>query len=615
MRRLAPVAVLFVVLLALVVWKETSRAGLGDVAASGDIVALAPAPFEVKDVAKVEVWAPGEAEPAFGVVREGDRWLVTAPFRAPAHVNHVEDLAKRLAEADAELRTEDAGALADLHLSPEKAVAVKLSAADGRVLAHVGIGKSSQRQGAFVRRLGEGADSRGWFTTTDLRRLLGLARTQEGDVLPEIPKPGHFHDATFPHVDLRKAARIELTAPRRRIVLEKRGAAWAAVEGAPAVPVNDQGVSQMLEKFGSGFQPKGLADPRDLAKLGLAEPKHVLAVSLEDGTVRKVFGAAEPSGDTCFVRLDAQQDPDIVYDATSWEWQRLFPTGASLFELKPLEVVDANVHRIVVTTSAKAGDARLEIVREGTKRDDEWKIVAPAWPLAARQSSLRSLASILHNVRPTDWCDGADIGEEHAVLRYGKRDVPEGDLATIRIGGKAPSGRDRLTLFPGDAERAWVLSDSTADRVAVPLLSVFETKLLHGWTEGDVTAVRLARRVGDAWTDAFAIEREAGKPWMFARGAEAKVPAEAAAAKKWVDALLAAEVREVGGDGAATVRVVVERSSGTPLELTLSEEEDGRRTGALGEFRFACDTKDLVPADGALLPAAPEPKPPDEKKE
>lgn len=597
MKRLAPVAAIFVVLLALVIWKEASRGGLDDAAATGDLIPLAAAPFEAKDVAKVEVWAPGEKDPAFGVAREGEAWIVTAPFRAPAHVNRVEDLARKLAGADAELRTDDAGALAELHLSPDRAVAVRLTAADGRVLAHVAVGKSSQRQGAFVRPLGDADASRAFVTTTDLRGLLGLGRTEEGEVLPEIPKPGHFHDTSFPEVDLRKASRIELTAPRRRVVLEKSGGGWAATEGGPGVPLNLEGVTQMLTKFGSSFQPKGLADPRDLAKLGLAEPAHVLAVTLEDGTVRRVVGATDASGDTWYVRLDAKRDPEVVYEATSWEAQRLFPLGSGLFELKPVEVAEADLERIVVTRGAE----RLEIVRDGTKPTDEWKVVAPAWPLVPRQSSLRSLASLLHNVRATDWCDGPEIGEEHAAVRFGRRDAAEDALATIRIGARSPSGRDRLALLPGDAARAWVLTDSTVDRLAGPLLNAFETKLLHGWTKTDVTAVRVARREGDAWKDEYALEREGESGWTLLRGPEAKVPANLAAADQWVEKLLGAQVREVGGEGAPSVRLVVERKSGAAFEVALTEETDGRRTGGIGEFRFTCDTQGLVPAAEALL--------------
>ena len=242
-----------------------------------------------------------------------------------------------------------------------------------------------------------------------------------------------------------KPQRIEVTAPGRHAVFEKSGAGWKAVEGGPGLPVNQQGIEQILQNFGPTFQASDLADPADAAKLGLAEPKWSVAVTLEDGSVKRVVGAGDAATDTWYARLDAQQDPDIVYQATAWAWQRLFPSGAGLFTFESVDVPDDQLTRVVVE---RQGAPRIEMTRAGTKPADDWKLTSPDWPLPSRQSSLRSLASLLRNIRPIDWIDGTELGAEEIVVRAGPRDTADGELTTVRIGGKGPTGKDRLAVLP-----------------------------------------------------------------------------------------------------------------------------------------------------------------------
>lgn len=608
MKRVLPVAIAFVVLLALVVVKEMRRLSFDEGgAAGGEFFPLAASKFETKDVAKIEVFPPGGTEPAFTIERDGGRWLVTKPFRAPGHANQIEKLADALATGDAELRADDAGALRDFDLVPERAVQVKATGADGRTLAHLAVGRTTGSRGAFVRFLANAGDVKAYETTADLRAHLGLMRTQPGEAEPEAPKRSHFLDLAFPAMKLEDPKRIEVVAPGRRVVLEKKGAAWEAVEGGPGLPVNTKGVEQVLQSVGPEFHAKDLADPADLAKLGLAEPKHVLAVTTAGDGVKRIFGSAVPSLDTYYARIDAKQDPDVIYEATAWEWQRIFPSGAALFTFEAVNVPEETYTKLVVEKSG-AGASRIEIVRDGTKPADEWRIVAPDWPLAVRQSSLRSLASLARNVKPVDWVDSTDIGPAETVVRAGPAAAADGDLVTIRIGGRAPHGKDRLAALPGRGNRVFVLADSTVDRLVVSPTSLFEPKVLHGWTEADVASVRVEKASGDSFAADFAIEKgETG--WTLVRG-EIRSDASPDAAKQWVEALLALETREpADASGPAEARVTVVKKDGTSRSVTLSPAKDGMRSVTLGTLVFPTDRTDLLPAADALA-AKPAPATP-----
>ncbi|MCE9636173.1 MAG: DUF4340 domain-containing protein [Planctomycetes bacterium] len=607
MKRVLPVAILFAGLLAITVVKEVSRARVDEGGAdTDDYVPFAVEKFTVNDVEKIEVTGPAGAEPAFVVERDGARWLMTKPFRAPAHVNAVEDLCKALASGDAEMRTDDAGALRDVDLIPERATQVRLTGAGGKPLTHVAIGRSTGAKGAFVRFMGGTNDVRAFETATDVRGLLGLGRTAVGDADPEQPKPAQFRDRDFPTLKLDNPKRVEVVAPGRRVVLERTSGpadkpeGWKVVAGGPGLPVNAGGVQQMLQRLGPDFHAKDLADPADLAKLGLADPRWSVSVTLDDGTVKRTFGACDPKRDVYYARLDAKQDPDVVYEATSWEWQRLFPPGSGLFTFENADFPDDQLTRMVVDRNVGGVAERLEIVRDGTKPTDDWRVVEPDWPLAPKQTSLRSLVSVLRNVRPIDWIDGTDLGPEEITIRAGRSGVADGELPTVRVGGQSPAGKDRVATVPNAPGRVLVLADSTVDRIAVPAASLFEAKVLHGWTEADVTAVRVERRVGETWAPSFSIERRAAG-FELVVGADS-TPAASAATTKWITALLGLETRDpaAADSPADEARLTLERKAGAPVTLIVSQPKDGRRTLTLGSYRFPSDTADLLPAADAL---------------
>lgn len=614
MRRIAPVVVAFVVLAALVAVKEAgSTSGAVD---RGDIVRLTPKNFTIAEIASIEVTAPGGAAPASTIEKTGDTWFVTKPFKAPASVGAVEQLAKALSEADGELRSDDAAQFGEFHVTADRATTVRVVGTDGKALAHLAIGRTSGSQGAFIRLLGDGASPGALSTTKDLRGLLGLPRTSAGDAPPATPEPSHFHDKTFPSIDLTTAKRLDVIAPGRTASFQRGARGWESVKDqngnatVPAGALNAEGIQQILRTAGPEFRPAGLADPTDLAKLGLAEPKWTLAFTLEDGTVHRIFGSIGMDGGDgkCYVRLDAKQGPEIVYECQTWEFERLFPKGSGLVTFDSVPCPEKSLYRVVLTP--KDGP-RIEVVRDGTKPADDWRVVSPAWGLAAKQQSLRNLTALVKNIRPIDWVDAADMGEVQATLRFGAKDGPDESLTTVEIGGKGPAGKDRLARLPGsvgNGSGVRVLADSTVDRLVVDPLSLFETKVLHGWFEADITTVRAERREGDAWVPAWSLAKD-GDAWKLTRNGVtengAAKDAKPAAVEAFIGKALAAEVKRLmpsdgAGAAAPAIRLTFERLEGAPAVFAVSEPKDGKCSALVGPSSFEIDAF-AVSADGAAF--------------
>ena len=585
--------------------KECGRPRARSLSEEVELRPVAAAPFTADDVRIVEVTAPGGAEPAYTVVREGERWIVTKPFRAPASGATVRSFNEAIARAEGELRAESAAALEEFHLTPDRATTVTLRGDGDKVLAHFALGRTAGTRGTFVRLLGDGQDEDAAYeVTNDLRGLVGLRQTQAGEVTPETPEAGFFHDKSVPQFDATKAKSVALAAPGRRLDLVKEGAAWKVGEGGPTWTLKKEGVDEMLRHLGGGLRPQALVDPAKRAELGFDAPTHRLEVAFEDGATRTVVGVAPTEGDKHYVRLDAEQDPDVLWEVASYEFGRVFPRGQTFFDLPKADAPEEGVGRIVVERTADPWQ-RIEIARTGTRAQDDWTLVAPKWPLEPRQSALRSLGGLVTTVRAVDYVDATTLDAPTTVVRYGAPGVADDAMSEIRIGDAAPGTKDRLATFSGAAPggRVVVVAESTADRLAPKPLDLFEPKLFSGWTEADVTVVRV---------DGGPVVTRTGATWSLAKpGVAEPATARTQAALDWLDALLALEARSMAPAAEAKdgVTVTVERKRGTPRTIVVFPAKDGKRAVEVaGVMAEVDDAAGLLPEASNLeaAPAAPE---------
>lgn len=614
MKPLTPLAAAFTVLAALVVWREATRGSSKSLSEEAALKPLQVRPFTVDDVSKVEVTAPGGDKPAYTLAHENKSWRVHGAFTAPAAGAKMVELLNSLGKVEGEFRSDDKAALEQFDLTPLRSVRVRVLDGEGKELAHLAIGRTSGSRGAFVSDLASGADeSKAYALTADVRGLFGLSHTSAGDHEPDKPEPSAFYEKEFPQFALDKAKHVQFDAPGRVVAFDMvkkddkdTKGEWKLASGGPDAPVKKEGVESALKSFGGGLRPSGLVDPAKKKDVGLESPKYRLAVTNDDGTTRVVVGTSDDEAKHFYVHLDVTQDPDVVYEASEYDFHQMFPSGGTLFDLPKIETGKDGPTRVVVE---KKGRDTIEVTRKGTKPADDWTLASPKWPLDAKQSSLRSLGSSLPSIRVSDYVDDVKAPEADVTVRFGAADAPDDKLQTLVIGGKSPSGKDRLAVLPGKPGHVFVVAENGIDRVAPELLSLFETKVLHGWSRDDVTAARVA--------DGPAVTHGGDDTWKVETGAD-RANADKSAVESWLDKLLALEW--TGVNAAAKdekfVAVTVERKDGAPVTIDLGPAADGRRTLKIGEFRgTVSDAPGLVPDAAALtLKAVEAPKKDDEKK-
>ncbi len=597
MRHIVILSILFALLVAAVVKKEVSRPEAGALRDQVALRGLGSAPFTAADVLELEIRGPGLSD-SFRIQKDGDRWLVLDPFRAPASTGVVAKLIETLASARAEERLDDPAKLASFDLSDDRGVGVILRGASGD-LASVLVGRSSGQNGAFVRlRHSPELESVAYFVSRDLRSVLGLARTPAGESTPTAPQPETFYDMGVAPLALAGVERIELTSPRWHIVMAKTGPEWSVIQGAADLPLKPSGVQALLSQLGGGLQAKTLVDPARRADLGLdAAPYRVTAV-LADGTRRSAVGAADRDSGTFFARLDVEQDPDVVYECAKYPWDRLFPTGGSIFDLPTLDVVDDGLGRILITSPKGVLDLR----RPDGRSQSDWTVHSPNWPLEPRNELLRSLPSLLRSLRPVDFVDGPAELETEITIAYGAHGVADDELRTIRVGAKPAAGSDRIAILPDNPSRLMALAGDSVERLIPDPLSLFETRLMDGWERDAITRIA----VSAAGVEQFALvqgERE----WTLVRdGVEG--PSKGLRVTRFVDELLELEVTAIAASpSSAGQSVTVERKEGEPLTFVVHDSDDGGLTLVLGGHAFTVDGASFVP-DAESLVGAPAPE-------
>jgi hypothetical protein len=601
MKEITPLAVAFTVLAGLVAWRETTRGTTRTLSDEAALTPLAVREFTEGDAMRIELTAPGASAPAYTLTRQDKSWRVVSDFTAPASGANITKLLDMLAKAEGEFRSDDKAALEQFDLSPAKAVGLRVLDKDGKDLAHVAVGRSSGARGAFVKNLAEGADeSRAFSLTADLRGALGLSRTSAGDREPDKPQAGFFHEKEFPQFKLEKANRVEFVAPGRSVVFEKSkkgpkdaDASWKLALGGLDAPVKQDGIERAIASLGGGIHPMALVDPAKKKELGFDTPGYRIAVTSEDGTTRAAVGTSDAECEHWYVRLDATQDPDVLFEASEYEFHQMFPAGAATFDLPKLDVQKSPPTRVVVEHT---GRDSVEITRRGTKPADDWTLVSPAWPLTARQQALRGLGQAVTTVHFTDYIDPpATSDAPEATIRFGATGVPDDPSRSLAVFGKAPGGKDRLVTF-GSPARWFVIAENTLDRLVPEPLSLVEPKVLHGWQRDEITAVRVG-------TDkVFAIVRD-GEGWAL-DDTGTKTPADTKSVEAWLDRLLSVSVTGALPGLLADFEfqpMTIERGDGAPIEVGVSVTSDGKRVVVLGAQIFTVDDKDDLEPDRAAL--------------
>jgi hypothetical protein len=472
--------VLAVVLAAAAVWWAQPRpqaASLDEPRPGEPRALLEPTPGEIT---ALEIASPGGTTMIF--LREGDKWRIAAPVKAPATRFAVEAAANRFRD----LKYVQAFRANDPHRPSagltglDHPTRIKLTDADGNAhVLRIGGQVPAARQ-TYVQKEG---DETIYVTTADFKQDLERSLND-------------FRDKRVSEFPIEEAVRIEVTG-EEHYVLARSGDRWT-IEAPSRGRADKTAVDAMLRSINSLNATSFVDDaPKNLAAFGLEPPAIRVVVHCEKKTTRPLpetpetkEGDEEPSEpeveitpytvalafganleDKRFARLGGEETPWVfqVFDSVVKNAAR------PLINLRDKSLTQVDVRRAGrIAVSGEVGAFEL------MKQDGRWRltdtghgIVAQIGSDEAEFAAVDDLLKSVAELKATGFEDAADALRDYGFSspRAAIEITAEGTLEPVRltIGGTTPSGTGVYIRNEGEGFVAVVKSDDVEPLLVEPL--------------------------------------------------------------------------------------------------------------------------------------------------
>lgn len=613
-KNLAPLAVIFAILAALVVLKQVQDRPVAiEDHLRERMTALVPETVSTGAVTKLELYAGGAPEDRVVLERDAEDpnvWRVASHYNAPANLEKIEEFVTKLSELRGELRARDVTGddLSEFELADGEAFHVLAYTGETDApAAHVLSGRAPRSGQVFVRTVD---DSTVYVGDVNFRREAQIW----SDDIAQAPQPAPWTDTEIVQVERDDVVRLALTMPDKELVFEKREkpSEDAEDEGEALVPPAEPEYEWVLAQGGmpgQDFKRTGLdsalnvlnplnaseiVDPDTLEEWGLAEPGFKCVVTLDGGANEIVIEGGRPeSGPDGYVRLADAADP-VVYKLSSYNFGRLFPKGSDLFDLQSLSLDRDSVTRIEMDLP----EAEVVLVKE----EDAWTVAQPAADLDVDTTAITTLAGALAGWKASDYTDAAPLGEPVRRVSF---TMDDGESHVLEIGGPSKAIEGNYARLDGGDVVA--MSRGDVAKVLVEPRNLYRRALLAAHAV-EIEAITITPETGPA----IALARDEDGAWLL-DGAEAD--ADAAESLAEVIAGLQAEdilFEKTASDFEPQTSITVTFEDGTVQTLMLgAETEDGTELMMEGKASVFLITRNdanaLTPSRETLEIEEPEP--------
>ncbi|UCD58452.1 MAG: DUF4340 domain-containing protein, partial [Candidatus Hydrogenedentota bacterium] len=292
------------------------------------------------DIQGVKCYLAGQEDTAVHLFRQDDGWVVKSKFDAPAKESKVNELIKKLQGLKGELRSSSEDVLSDYGIDDDNALHLVLLDAEGQEKKRLLVGRQGPNWNeVFVRQAGSNDV---YLVGENLRRDFGIHSEENAGPIDSK----QWCELTVLSVSGEDLSRIELEAPHRRLVLERKEATepvvdsesgekadteeqseppakeWMVVEPELDETPKESGINRLTAAF-ANFNVSDVVARGGLESYGLEEPRATCTLTTQAGeTYIFQFGDPIPDGDGAhYVRLG---DDDLVYRMDRWKLDSIF---------------------------------------------------------------------------------------------------------------------------------------------------------------------------------------------------------------------------------------------------------------------------------------------------
>jgi len=615
------------------------RATHEDISQTYVVHRLVPEDFRVADVERVRFYRG--ADPAAGVSMARTRdtkgepvgWKVESRFDGPGDGKKLEDFLAELRDKEGEFRSDKAGVHADFELTDETAIHISLFKKDSQdPWVHLLLGKGEGWKGGFVRLAGQDTV----FTVdANFRNTLGFFGDEKG----KQPESTEWLSKIVIDLDREKIAKVELTYPDKKLVLEKKKiekpaaeagqpaaseTKWEVAVGGALVPpdgklaaLTDHGPNTVLNALDS-FKCTDVVDPAKKKDWGLESPTYRCEAVMEDGTRHVlVAGRPEPGGEA-FLVVEGTDRP--VFKVERYLFDNLFKHGSEIFTMKGLDLTEAEVARVRVQVAG----GTLAFARPPDAAQKGWTLAEPAVTPApaVRGDKVDSLLQRFAHWSPADYADAATptgLDQPAAVFEVTTK---QGKTWSLALGAHSMTLQGRYAKLtepdvPAGNFSPVVVSAGDAALVEAPLGSYLDLKVIDA-EPGQMAKISVSRAEKGFVLARKTAEGKATGPWT-AQTPEGEKETDSVRVDALLSVLAALSGSDVrfGADAATpptlpsvafTLRV--EAADGRSWELAFGPEQEGRvcaqPTGNPYLLVFPAGTAgDVAPDPATLLKQEP----------
>jgi len=474
---------------------------------------VTPEGLDAAKVQRIELYASATPDEKVDLKREGDGWVITSLYNAPAKTDVVDTFLEKLEGIQGEPRdTADTDErLAEYQLKDDEAFRVHAYTSESETPElELLFGKAPDFRTVFFRKAG---DSKVYLETANLRQEAGVS----GEDMTAAPKADRWLNKEIVALDDKKITKLAYTMPDKNWVLERRElpaaepAPPAEGEAPPAEPVEPKyewamtaggipdgtvlqtGIDRIMGRLRT-YQSNTFADPAKKAELGLDNPPFKLTISMEEGEDITFVGSRPDKsamGVGYLMREGAQ--PELIYELSRFNFEYVFLKAADLYTLPALALDKTAIDRVELN-HATGGRAVL------AKTDGKWAVVEPALGVEADQTKIEALLNSVASLAMQDYAETAIASFEHSVTVHAG-----GTTRTIQAGGKSPVIDGNYVSIDGDP-RTYAINTSDYDAIFFDPSSLFAVDAVafgpdeflgvHFGQEGKIVAVD---REGEGW--------------------------------------------------------------------------------------------------------------------
>jgi len=396
-RTILAILVILVILVALVLVKFRTQKPPRSLREEYELESLVPEDFLISEVTRVELYSPPEEEKKVRLDKVKGKWKVASRFSAPGDKDKIESFLSKIKQLQGELRSATKAVLPDFQLGEGEGIHILISR-KGKPALHLVVGKKMGAENRFIRRQSEYkvyvvpfnlevtaeeiSQSPVWVEKT----ILGLDKDKIEEVTLKYPDK----EISF----VKEESKSEEGEAEKK---EKEEIIWKVVGGKTPAGFKEDKFKRLLENL-AFLEAEDVADPQKLTEWGLDNPAYLCQIKLDKGKEINLAASHKDLSGPGYLIVDNNRQ--LIYQLSDYDFKDIFPAGKKLFELKGWDLEEEKIREITL----KDGERSYHFAQD---KEEQWQLEKPQAEGELKTDTVEEIAEEFASLEPEDFAQGS----------------------------------------------------------------------------------------------------------------------------------------------------------------------------------------------------------------